>query len=411
VPLRWLRHAPRQSLNRFQLRQIQRLRQASRRTRIVAVACLAAALFLAVFPFASGRTTPRWYQLEVAKLALDNATDEGAEGWAPDAMREARFVLRTGMVEHRHQELRFMPLRNFTLAETILRDAEAKGRRAATLAQERRRGERNASQEAISRAAQAVGRSVSYSRILNLGSYDRRLLQKSKLRLEEAELLQRYGKFGLAAERARSATTHATQVSDHVALAASRYQNQGLIRSWRRNIDETIAWSRRTGAPAILVFKERHQLWLYDDGKPVKLYAAEMGYNSLGDKARAGDAATPEGRYRITAKKPVGQSTFHMALLLDYPNAEDRARFAADRRAGRISKRASLGGLIEIHGEGGRGKDWTKGCVALSNDDMKDLFVRVFVGTPVTIVGGDGNGGTFTKLMDMHRGTNDARID
>jgi murein L,D-transpeptidase YafK len=135
----------------------------------------------------------------------------------------------------------------------------------------------------------------------------------------------------------------------------------------------------------------------------VRSYAAELGYNSAGNKSRSGDGATPEGRYRITSKKPVGQSTYHMALLLDYPNAADRRRFERERRAGRIGRNVSPGGLIEVHGEGGRGKDWTKGCVALTNSEMEDLFARVDIGTPVTIVGGDGNGGTFTHLVDMHR--------
>jgi len=83
---------------------------------------------------------------------------------------------------------------------------------------------------------------------------------------------------------------------------------------------------------------------------------------------------------------------------LNYPNDEDRAQFASLRRQGRIPSNASLGGLIEIHGEGGRGKDWTKGCVALANNDMDDLFRRAAVGTPVTIVGGDGRG-VFARLV------------
>ncbi len=138
---------------------------------------------------------------------------------------------------------------------------------------------------------------------------------------------------------------------------------------------------------------------------------AELGYNSIGNKNRAGDSATPEGRGRITVKKDVGQSGYHMALLLDYPNEEDRRRFAAAKRAGRIPKGASLGNLIEVHGEGGRGKDWTKGCVALTNRDIADLFDRVRVGTPVTIVGGDGNGGTFTRLVGVNRAAKSAGLD
>ena len=59
-------------------------------------------------------------------------------------------------------------------------------------------------------------------------------------------------------------------------------------------------------------------------GEPVKRYAAEVGANALGIKRQKGDRATPEGRYRIVEKKDVGQSVYHRALLLDYPNAADR---------------------------------------------------------------------------------------
>ena len=80
-------------------------------------------------------------------------------------------------------------------------------------------------------------------------------------------------------------------------------------------------------------------------------------------------------------------------------------------RAGYLPRGMPLGGLIEIHGEGGRGKDWTNGCVALVNEEMDDLFSKVDVGTPVTIVGADGNGGTFTKLVSIHRAAPGAKVD
>ena len=73
--------------------------------------------------------------------------------------------------------------------------------------------------------------------------------------------------------------------------------------------------------------------------------------------------------------------------MLDYPNAEDRARYELGRRTGQVPLRAGIGSLIEIHGEGGQGRDWTNGCVALSNRDMDKVFARARVGTPVTIVG------------------------
>ena len=92
--------------------------------------------------------------------------------------------------------------------------------------------------------------------------------------------------------------------------------------------------------------------------------------------------ASPEGRYRITHE--LQRSRYYKALRLDYPNDEDRSRYREARRRGLV--KASIGGLIEIHGEGGRGEDWTMGCVALANSDMDHLMRQVGVGTPVTIV-------------------------
>ena len=77
---------------------------------------------------------------------------------------------------------------------------------------------------------------------------------------------------------------------------------------------------------------------------------------------------------------------YHRALLIDYPNANDRRDHAEAVRRGLVPGRRGSGGLIEIHGDGGRGQDWTNGCVALSDADIDRLFPEVEVGTPVTLV-------------------------
>src|SRR6185436_16037167 len=146
----------------------------------------------------------------------------------------------------------------------------------------------------------------------------------------------------------------------------------GNISVWRKMHADTVAWSKSTGGNAIVVVKDSHRLHVYDGGRRVQSYRAELGYNMFEAKLRSGDGATPEGRYRVMAKKGKGSSTYYKALLLDYPNEQDRARLAQARRAGQVARGASAGSLIEIHGEGGQGKDWTRGCVALSNHDIDD---------------------------------------
>jgi murein L,D-transpeptidase YafK len=260
--------------------------------------------------------------------------------------------------------------------------------------------------EALAVADRDTARSSDVAEAMHLGPYNRTLLQKSKIALAEARAMYTRGDYLECAARAAEAGAGSRAVSSNAVQAAARYADASLVARWERMIKETISSSRSTGGMAIVVLKENHRVDIYDGGRLVRSYRADMGYRSVNDKLRSGDAATPEGRYRVTAKKP--GSTYYKALALNYPNDEDRAEFARQRRLGRIPRGASMGGLIEIHGDGGRGKDWTKGCVALANDDMDDLFRRAGVGTPVTIVGGDGRG-VFARMVREHGSASSAR--
>ena len=146
----------------------------------------------------------------------------------------------------------------------------------------------------------------------------------------------------------------------------------------------------------------------YVNGRLAESYTVDLGSNVLERKVAAGDQATPEGRYRIVRRLDEGESRYYKALLLDYPNEADRQRLEEHRESGAVSASARPGGLIEIHGEGGRGTNWTDGCVALANGDMDELFRRVKVDTPVTIVGGNGRDGIFSNLVLELAGTGTA---
>ncbi len=106
-----------------------------------------------------------------------------------------------------------------------------------------------------------------------------------------------------------------------------------------------------------------------------------------GDKRHRGDKATPEGMYYVTKKLEGSSTKYFKALLINYPNEEDKKKFQEEVRRGTLPASAKIGGLIEIHGSGGKGTDWTDGCVALADSDMAKLYKLVKVGTPVTIVG------------------------
>lgn len=156
---------------------------------------------------------------------------------------------------------------------------------------------------------------------------------------------------------------------------------------WQHWVESTIATSASNRCYALVIDKIKHKGFLYLNGKLNKEYDVEFGKNWIGDKLYAGDNATPEGRYVVTRKKSARDSGYYKAMMLNYPNDEDRAEFAARRRSGQIPKSRGIGGLIEIHGNGGKGVDWTKGCVALPDDKIDELFSKLSVGSPVTIVG------------------------
>jgi lipoprotein-anchoring transpeptidase ErfK/SrfK len=353
------------------------------------------------FPILSGRTTPPIALAQAAQQALSDARSADAGRWATDELRAAEAAFRAAQAEQRKQEVRLLPTRDFRAAAAMWEGATQAAEHARTLAMTYVGRARNDAREALSSAAEALRGAQAFGEAMHLAAAERRALQRASLAQQEAQHLYDAGDFVAAATRARAADEMARHVGAGAANLASRYTDSELLARWQRMARDTIDWSKRAGRPAIVVYKEKHRLMLYDDGRLVRVYACDLGSSAVNDKMLSGDNATPEGKYKVLRKRT--DSIYKLALLLDYPNADDRAQFERLKRERRIPKSARIGGLIEIHGDGGRGDDWTQGCVALSNQDMRDLFDRVAVQTPVTIVGGDGSGGVFSELVRRHK--------
>lgn len=149
--------------------------------------------------------------------------------------------------------------------------------------------------------------------------------------------------------------------------------------------------------PRIVVTKGARRLDLYSEGAVVRSYKIGLGLSPVEDKVQQGDRRTPEGEFYVFTRND--KSAFYLSLGLSYPNAEDAERGLRDKLITRrqhdaivsaIKRKATppqhtaLGGDIYIHGNGA-GSDWTWGCVALENADMKELFDAIPVGAPVTI--------------------------
>jgi heme exporter protein D len=384
-------------------------RRAWRRAAFGAAAItLVAAATGVIHTIASRREALMAAAAESARVAVAEARSAGAATWAPLELQRAEQGSRDALTAQRIEQTRLWPIPNAERVATAFGAAGDAARRAESVANERRsRAAANAALQ-IESAYRLVTASETLAEKLRVGKERRSLLAAARLAVEEARAYQRAGDYRNATVKALRAGELGAQVQDHAASAVARYADPETIARWRRWIGETVAWSKREGRVAIVVFKESHRLTVYHRGAPVATYAVDLGFNWTADKHHEGDGATPEGRYRVAARLGRNASIYHKALLLDYPNANDRAEFTRAKRIGELPPGARIGGLIEIHGGGGRDQDWTDGCVALANGDMDRVFERAGVGTPVTIVGSD-EYGAIAEFADRQRAGGNGR--
>ncbi|MDA8019654.1 MAG: L,D-transpeptidase family protein [Thermoanaerobaculia bacterium] len=147
----------------------------------------------------------------------------------------------------------------------------------------------------------------------------------------------------------------------------------------------------------IEIKKADRELLLLSGDEVLERFRIGLGFEPVADKTREGDGATPEGEYSVCVKNP--QSRYYLSIGLTYPNSDDADRALLDGRIDESVHRriveslargvcppwdTPLGGEIYVHGRGS-GSDWTLGCVALDDGDMKRLYEAVGIGTPVTI--------------------------
>jgi len=149
---------------------------------------------------------------------------------------------------------------------------------------------------------------------------------------------------------------------------------------------------------SIKVYKSKRILELYGDGKIMGIFKVGLGRDTLGSKIKEGDNKTPEGDYYICTKN--NDSKYYFFMGISYPNEIDAKR---GLDSGLIDKAAydsivkaiknnkqppwntALGGAVGIHG-GGSKNDWTYGCIALENDDMKMIMQYTPINTAVQIL-------------------------
>jgi hypothetical protein len=168
--------------------------------------------------------------------------------------------------------------------------------------------------------------------------------------LDQAEFFNDRGEVESALTSILRAWDAYTRFSYQSDAKFARFDDPVLLVRWKKDADQLLKWTRRSGHRAILVDKLSHQCFLVNKGKIQKRYSANLGRNWHRRKDQAGDAATPEGAYKV--KRLIPRGKYGYALMLDYPNAEDKRRFQTLKRNGTMPWAARIGGNIEIHGRG-----------------------------------------------------------
>ncbi len=328
---------------------------------------------------------PPTEKIELARKAIAEAVKDQAEIYAPEQLAIARKKWQSAMDEWKLNNEKNAILRNYSktivYADLAIKTAtEAKAdaiKRKQELTVEIQEGIKLL-KESVNYIEQATGK-------LPLNHNIRKRLTPFIMKLNELES---------AYEREDLLSAKKTIETIKTNIEALKRQTTNVLKEyfesyprWVRLDQEMRQWSKNTGGVSLVVDKFSKRCIVYKAGKVLKEYEVELGLNWLGDKIQRGDKATPEGKYSVTAKKSGSKTIYHKALLINFPNEEDKRRFSEMKSRGMLSRNANIGGLIEIHGGGGKGIDWTDGCVALENRDMDSLFAICSVGTPIAIVG------------------------
>lgn len=355
----------------------------SRRKRWLIITSVTIPMLLAgAWLLALQQRTPPLAAYQGALESVGRARQSGAQQHAQPRFHEAEQLLHLGEVILRDKNDSWWPFESYRQVDSLLWLAAERANQAQQESISKRESDRNEISADFS-STEREYRSWSARLDDGLAPMDcQRLLTAAGSSLELArELLNRQHH-----AEAESSIQKTNSLLAELDKRFDKYLNQSAARleHWRADVRETREHSRETGQAAIIVDKTAHKLHLVRNGKVIKSYACDLGYSSASEKRLSGDGATPEGMYKVTEVRH--HSRYYKALLLNYPNDSDRERFRQNQREGNIPRRARIGGLIEIHGDGGLGKDWTEGCVAVSNSQMDELMSHAFKGMWVTIV-------------------------
>ncbi|MDH7512627.1 MAG: L,D-transpeptidase [Clostridiales bacterium] len=331
----------------------------------------------------SCQTPPLPSEVEHAREQENNLWRAGAAVYAPEEYTQYLASLRLAKDMFIKEKAKFGWFRNYKEVEAGFQEVLTRGQALLQSVEEKKALKSRTLSEQLETLRERIQRIWKLILTVNETQVVRRSLARAEVAMMESEALLGKEKYAEISRKIAVIQFHLGQAEEAVFSILARYAEEAQVETWRRWAMETIAESRKKGATAILITKLDRTLTVYRGGKVAAVYNIGLGKYGLSDKLYAGDEATPEGRYKVIKKIP--QSRFHKALLIDYPNDEDKKEFSQAKKKGLIPPQAGIGGLIEIHGGGE--DSLTGGCVAVEDSVMDKLFNEVSIGTPVTIIG------------------------
>lgn len=324
-------------------------------------------------------------EIEEVRQLLAEAEGAGALNYSPQLYKEARFLYDSAMISWREENKKWIVFRDYSTVRSYARMAKEKGKRTLEQTREKHQNSRENLQAGIDRLQEE--RSV-FEPIFNLLPLPAEIKEKytrGKLLLNEAEIAFKKGDYPGGSDKSVRSSVLVRYAYEEARKLLEAYFVQ--LPQWQAQLKTALENSRERKDELIVVEKFPPRCVYYERGEMKYTFKVEFGKNWIGDKRCEGDRATPEGNYWVERKLEGNATQYYKALLLNYPNREDEEEFRQLKRRGKIAAEIGIGGLIEIHGKGGRGTYWTNGCVALANEDMNLLYSLARKGTPILIIG------------------------
>lgn len=324
-------------------------------------------------------------KVDYARSILSQASSSSAGIYSRRLFKDAESFYDSAMIIWRRENEKFFLLRDFDEVERYAVLSASKAEEALRTAKENVTSLKMRIEQRIDTLNNIVAHLNKLFTNYPLSANLRNRISKGKLLLKESEIAFSKEQYLQANKKIIDAEYLLTESYKSAVTNLEEYFRSYPV--WKGWVEKTINASKSNNSYSIIVDKYSRKCHIYHNGIRRHAFDVELGQNWVGDKRVRGDKATPEGMYKVIKKFGSKHTKYYKALLLDYPNETDKAEFRREIANGSLPPTARIGGLIEIHGNGGKGIDWTEGCIALTDSDMDVVFSIAGEGTPVTIVG------------------------